>query len=183
MKDKLTFFLLKRLPPLEKNVPVFAVIVVLIYSWTIRWSFWKLPSWLYYLTAGEIASMFEYAFAANLFESVIALVGLNVLTILLPKTWLRDSFVVSGTILSSAGLSYLMYFASRFGREQDVPVHLLGWFPLFLLAILLLSFLIRKVESLVMIIEKFVDLLVVFLYLFIPLGVISTLLVLIRILV
>ena len=64
---------LKRIPSWGKIVPVFAVIVLIVYAWTIIWFFWKLPSWLFFLNAGEILTAFAYSLATNLAESLVVL--------------------------------------------------------------------------------------------------------------
>lgn len=35
--------------------------------------FWKLPSWLYYASLGEIAIMYAYMVTVNLIESILVL--------------------------------------------------------------------------------------------------------------
>ena len=169
-----------RFSSFQKNLSVYAVIVTLLCGWTLRWLGWKLPSWLHYLTGGEIAIMFVYAFATVFLESLFVLAILNIFAALLPKAWFLDSFVVNGTLLCSSGLGYLMYFASKFRREMDIPTELLYWFPMVILGTLLFSFLVRKVGILVEFFEKLADRLTVFLYLFVPFGIISLLIVLVR---
>jgi len=124
--------------------------------------------------------MFVYAFATIFLESLFVLVILNIFAVLLPKAWFLDSFVVSGTLICSFGLGYLMYCASQFRREMDIPMDLFYWFPLVILGALLFSFMVRKVGILVEFFEKLADRLTIFLYLFVPFGIVSLLIVLVR---
>jgi len=178
--SSLIMTLRSRFPSYKKNLSVYAVIVILLYGWTLRWLGWKLPSWLHYLTGGEISIMFAYAFATVFLESLFVLAVLNIFTALLPKAWFLESFIVNGTLLCSSGLGYLMYFASQFKREADIHIKLLYWFPVVLLGTLFLSFLVRKVGILVEFIEKLADRLIVFLYLLVPLGFLSLFIILFR---
>jgi len=154
--------------------------VTLIYAWSILRLFWQLPSWLYYLTIGEIVTVFAYALVTNLFESLLILAGLNLFACLLPKRWFRDSFVSRGLLLVSLGIGYLMYFASLFGKEGDYPEGLLVWSPLAFGLFLGFSLVLDRVPFIRNLAEAIADRLTVFLYLTVPLSVISLLLVLVR---
>jgi len=78
-----------RFPSLQENLQVYAVIVAFLYTWTILWLFWELPSWLNFLTVGEILPIFAYALATNLLESLLVLAGLNLVCFLLPAHSIR----------------------------------------------------------------------------------------------
>lgn len=169
-----------RFPSLQDNLRVYAVIVTLIYAWTILWLFWALPSWLYFLTIAEILPVFAYALTTNLLESVLILLGLNLLSALLPQKWFRESFVARSFWLVSLGLGYLMYFASLFGKEEEYPAGLLQWSPLAVLVIFLLTLLLDRVAWIRLLAERIADRLTVFLYVTIPLSIISVLVVIVR---
>ena len=170
-----------RFPTLQDNLRVYAVIVTLIYAWTILWLFWALPSWLYFLTISEILPLFAYALTTNLLESLLILLGLNLLGALLPGKWFRDSFVARSFWLVAFGLGYLMFFASLFRKEEDAfPTQMLQWSLLIFAAIFLVSLLLDRVSWVRRLIEKIADRLTIFLYVTIPLSVIALLVVLIR---
>lgn len=170
-----------RFPTLQDNLRAYAIIVTFVYAWTILWWFWALPSWLYFLTLTEIVSMFAYALTTNLLESVLILFGLNLLSLLLPDKWFRNSFVAQSFWLVALGLGYLMYFASLFRKEDEAfPAEMLQWSPLIFAAIFVVSLLLDRVGWVRRLAERIADQLTIFLYLTIPLSVIALLVVLIR---
>ena len=60
---KLLKLISERMPDLKNILAVYAFIVTLVYSWTLFTSFYKLPSWLFYLSIGQILSVYAYAFS------------------------------------------------------------------------------------------------------------------------
>lgn len=67
--------LLDRIPGVKQILGVYAVIVFGVYSWTLFVSFYNLPSWMFYLSAGQIASVYAYALLASLADSLLLLAG------------------------------------------------------------------------------------------------------------
>ena len=169
-----------RFPTAQENFQVFAVVAVPVYAWTILWLFWELPSWLNFLSLAEIVPIFAYALITDLLESVLILAGLNVLCLLLPKHWFKDSFVAKSFLFILPGVAYLMYYAYLFGKETDPPA---AWFYLFP-AVLALSFFLSLFLSRILPVRKFAediaDQLTIFLYLIIPLSMLALLVVLLR---
>jgi len=172
--------LLNRFPSWQDNLKVYAVIAALIYAWSILWLFWELPSWLYYLTVAEILPVFAYALATNLFESLLILAALNLLCFILPKKWFHESFVARSFFLVALGLGYLMFFASTFGKEGDYPKELLYLAPVAFTLSYLLGFLLTRNVPLKKLTEQVADRLIVFLYLTVPLSVLSLLVIVVR---
>jgi len=161
---------------------VYAVIVLMIYAWTMLWFFWKLPSWLYFLTAGEILTSFAYAMATNFAESLAVLCAPVILGIVLPKRWFYDVFVARGASLVMAGLGYMMYVAYQFRTKDSYPsLSLKPWsFALALLLILLFVFLVGRIVLLRKIFEFVADRATIFLYISIPLSLLSIIVILVH---
>ncbi len=72
--------ILRKFPAFSAILPVYAVIAVPVFGWTVTSWLWKLPSWLNFLTAGEITAIFFYAILdgfcrkyADLYPSAAAL--------------------------------------------------------------------------------------------------------------
>jgi hypothetical protein len=172
----------QRIPSRAQLAAVLAVIVLILYTWTILWFFWKLPSWLYYLNAGEILNVLSYSLAVNLVESLVVLAVPVLLAVLLPKKWFSDVFVARGAALAMAGLGVLIYVAYHFPMKDVFPVSLLT--PLFiapaLALIVLLVFLAGRVLLLRRGIEFLADRGTIFLYILIPLSLVSAFTILIR---
>src|SRR5262245_39268762 len=102
--------MLKRLPKPQAMLQVYAVIAFMFSAWTMVAFSWKLRTWLLTLNIGEIFTLFSYAMFTNLLESLIVLLLFLVMSILLPPRFLRDDFIVRGTILSLGLLGSLMVY-------------------------------------------------------------------------
>jgi hypothetical protein len=171
-----------RLPKAAQIAAVYSVIVFVVYSWTLLWFFWKYPSWLYFLNIGEIATVLAYSLATNFFESLLVLVAPLILAVILPKKWFYDAFVAQGIALVLPILGYMMYIAYQFESKLDYPTQELNWAPVILLATLLLVFVVGKVVFLRKALEFFADHSTIFIYISVPISLISVLVVVIRIL-
>ena len=170
----------KRIPKVEQIAPVYAVMVVMIYSWSLSCFFWRLPSWLYFSSVGEIAVIFAYMMVVNLIESVLVLLAPIVMSIILPQKWFYDRFITRGTLLVLLGLGYLIYFDNHLQYQKPFPLDLVYWTPAIAAAILVLAFLIDWLGFLDRILKELTNRLIIFLYISIPVSLISLLIVLIR---
>jgi len=170
-----------RFPRIQDVVPVYAVISCMIYGWTLVLFFWKLPSWLHFMTLSQVFGAFSYGILTNLLESLIAIGGLLSLCALLPSRYLRDSFVDRGSTITIIALGSVMLYqyqfrAVRFDFANDIRL----WFIVTVFAILLFVFLVAKIGFLKSAIMNISDRLIIFLYIFVPLSVICVLDVIIR---
>lgn len=170
---------IKRFPSIQQLAPVYSVVVVIIYSWSLLHFFWQLPSWLYFSTVGEIAVFYSYTLFFNFIESILVLMPLVLLSIILPSKWFFDRFVSISTLLVLFGLGYMMYFTSKLNVDT-FPLGLVYQTPLIALIIFVVVFLIDKLGFLNKIIEGLANRFTVFLYISIPVSLISILTVLIR---
>ena len=171
----------RRLPDPQSILQVYAVLAVMFTGWTITAFLWKLSAWLLLLNLGELIALFSYALAANFLESVVILSMLLGLCALLPARFLRDDFIVRGTILSIGLLVALMTFVGsqmRFGIDSGL---LLLIAPLTVL--LLMSFFLHRsskyprLRSLAVWVSEHV---VVFLFILIPLFAVASVYVIYR---
>jgi hypothetical protein len=173
--------LLKRLPNLQAILQVYAVIAVMISGWTITAFLWKISTWLLTLNLGEILSVFSYAMCANLVESLIVLVALLLACTLLPARTLRDEFAVRGTLLSIGWIGSLIVLLGsnrEFGMESPFKLLMGPLVVLALTAILLAFSKSNAVHSAVLWIS---DRLVVFLFILMPLYIVLSGYVILRI--
>jgi hypothetical protein len=165
---------------LDQIGPVYAVIVAMIYPWSLLRFFWRVPSWLYFSSLNEMAVIYAYTAVVNLVESLFVLLGILALSLVLPKRWFRERFVSKGGMLASLGLGYLMYFNKQLDPELPFPYDLAVWTPATLLGILVLVFLLDRVTVLARLVEGLADRLVVFLYISLPVSGVALMTVLIR---
>src|SRR5512146_2034650 len=77
----------RHLPHWGQVIPVYGMIAIVLYSWTLMRFFWKLPSWLYFLNGGEILGSLAYLLVINFLESLVFLCGPLFLAFVLPKGW------------------------------------------------------------------------------------------------
>ncbi|MDP1544868.1 MAG: hypothetical protein Q8L87_02515 [Anaerolineales bacterium] len=159
---------------------MYAVIVMTTYTWSLVQFFWRIPSWLYFSTLGDIWIFFSYMISVNVLESVLLLVLPILLAFILPKRWFHDQFTVKGSLLILLGLGYMMFFHGNLIAGFLSPWVLLPKVLIAGSAILGLTFLIARIVFL----EKFVlelsNRLVVFLYLWMPISALALVTVLIR---
>jgi hypothetical protein len=170
-----------RLPNFDSILPVFAVIAFMVYGWTLVVFLWKLPSWILYLTLGEIFVVLAYSLTAALLESLTALAVLLLISALLPSEWLREVFVVRGTIASLVGLGAVMLYMNRYAAiGYDFINVLIPWSLAGLGLTVLAAFLAGRNRFLVRTAAWLADQLTVFVYLFVPASLVSLLVVLYR---
>jgi hypothetical protein len=162
----------QRLPKPQAILQVYAVIAFLLSAWTIAAFLWKLSTWLLFLNIGEIFTIFAYAMTTNLLESLLVLILLLAISALLPSQFLRDDFVVRGTILAVGLLGSLMAYLRLYMEFEMENKALLLAGPLIVLAIMffLLGF-SSKFHWLRAATAWISDHLIVFLYILVPLFV------------
>jgi len=172
-----------RIPSRDKLLPVYAVIVLMVYSWTILWFYYKLPGWLGFLNVGEVFGIFAYSMTTNFLESLAVLAGITLLSMVLPRKWFSDAFVARGAALAILGLGLMMYIAKQFETKEYYPAELIRWAPAILVAILAFVFLLGRVTLARKGFEVFADRAIIFLYISIPISLLSLITVLIRVIV
>lgn len=171
------------LPEWRSLIGVYAVAVFLAYSWTLLASFWKVPSWLFYLKIGEILSVYAYAFVLNFAESLLLLLLMVLIGLLLPRRLWNDRFKTLGTlwIIVLLGSIMLRLYTNRAPEYWEGFVYDQGtWWGVTLLIGSVFSFAFSQVAWLRRALEGLVDRLVVFLYLYLPLTAIAMLVVFAR---
>jgi hypothetical protein len=169
-----------RIPKWDKLLPVYGIIVLMIYGWTLYWFFWRFPSWLYFLTISEILAALSYSLATNLVES-LALLGLPILiSLILPKRWFFDVFVARATALLIPGLAFMMHVAMQFQTKEDYPSQLLRSSPAAALVIVLIALVAGQVTFFRKALELLADRASIFAYLSIPISLIAVLAIVLR---
>jgi len=169
-----------RLPKLTQVTPVYALIVMLIYGWTIYWFIWRFPSWSYFLSINEILVIGAYSAVVNLFESLIVLCAPLVLALLLPKQWFSERFISAGSLLSMLIGGYFIYFSSVSEAADSFSYTPLIQVVVFFIIAIGLSILLSRVHVVSNLISSFADRAQIFLYLSLPVSALSVLVVIVR---
>ncbi|MGA7192714.1 MAG: hypothetical protein WBW94_03720 [Anaerolineales bacterium] len=169
-----------KLPHLAEVYPVYAIIVILTYGWTIYWALWKLPSWLDFLPLSEIGAIFCYLMATNFIESLLVLFGVLIISLILPRKWFRDLFVSRGSMLAASVLISLMIFEYHF----DKPADYFNKFPLYLPLILVIAGVLAFLAGWIGIVRKAVEVFaenaVIFIFISLPISLLSLIVVIAR---
>lgn len=170
-----------RLPAFDAILPVFAVISFMVYGWTLVVFLWKVPSWMMFLTLGEILSVFAYSMTSALLESLAALAILLLASVLLPARWMRDVFVARGGVAALFGLGSIMLYMARLSViGYAVLNYLFQWMWIALGLTLLLVFLAPRLRFVVRAVAWISDRLIVFLFLLVPISLVSVIVVIVR---
>ena len=136
------------------------------------WFFQKMPGWQPFLDTWAILSILAYALAFALLESLIVLGLVVALAAILPARTLRTRFVGLGSTLVLAITFWTVIFQLIF---EPVIVYwsraeFALWFGLALVSILLTVLLVHRSERAQQLISSLADRLTVFVYLYVPLG-------------
>ncbi|RJP51072.1 MAG: hypothetical protein C4583_09785 [Anaerolineaceae bacterium] len=170
-----------RLPALDAILPVFAVISFLVYGWTLVVFLWKVPSWMMFLTFGEILSVFAYSMTSAFLESLAALAILLLASMLLPARWMREVFVTRGSVAALFGLGSIMLYMYRLSVTGYAVLHdLFPWTWIALALSLLLTFLAPRLRFVIRSVAWISDRLIVFLFLLLPISLVSVIVVIVR---
>jgi hypothetical protein len=170
----------EKIPKLQDIAPVYAVIVMMIYPWTLTRYFWKLSGWILFASGGDLAAFFAYMVVVNLLESILILLVPLAMSIILPRKLFYDRFKTRSVALVLFGLGFLIYLNRNLRADAPFPMTLVQWIPMAGVAILLLVFLVDQVSFLRRVLDELANRLTIFLYISIPVSVIALLVVLIR---
>jgi hypothetical protein len=169
--------MLKRLPPFSDILSVYAVTASMLFAWSIILFIWYLPSWLYFMSFGDLVGVFCYVMASSFIESLFCFIFLLLLSILPPQKYFRDKFAVYGTSIALCVIGIIIlrlvlfnFFSVSFPRFWEVLI-------LVPIIVSLLSMTIRPIGLAMMWLS---DRLIVFLYILIPLSVFSVLVIIVR---
>jgi hypothetical protein len=181
---KLTGLFSKQFPDKKDIVGVYAVIVFLLYSWMLVTSFYMLPSWMFYLTIGQILSLYAYSFSLNLFESILLLAGILILEFTIFLGFKKDQEFQSRSILLVVFLlgvmmTRLIVFKGYEESSAFVSSEFL-WWGIGLPTSLLLAVVGAKMKWLQYALNVISERLTIFLYIYIPLSFFALIIVLIR---
>jgi hypothetical protein len=185
----LTDIIQARLPARRDILLVFGVVLFVVFGWSIRGFFYKLPAFSLYFGVGANLAILSYMMAFALLESVLVTGLLVLLSALLPAGWLKSGFAYKGFLIilvsTIAMILFQGYYSSNFLKDilagQTYP------FPPFLrgaigsvLALAALLWLFHWKPQLQRYVLDVVERLSLFTYIYVPLGIIGLLVVLVR---
>jgi len=170
-----------KIPPFHEILALYATIVFLIYGWATITFFWKVPSWLYFLSLEEIAGILSYTFASSLLECTIILFIFLFASLVLPSKWLYNKFAVRGSLMVYA----LTFWVVLFTLNSLIQLPTTGDVITFSIGVLLTSVLAMILADRISVVQRLIitvgNRLTVFLYLWLPLSLIAILVIVLRI--
>ena len=173
----------QKLPSRRESTLLLAACVLPVYGWSIFMYFWEVPGWEKYLSAWDIANILAYVLALALMESLLLFSVLVLLRVLLPTRMVRDRFVAKATMFVGMNVLWAILLHLTILSDQ-ILIWTVGRYVL-CVAVYLLSMIfswafVHFSEFFAARIEDLVDRMTVFVYLYVPLGVFSTLTVIAR---
>ena len=175
-------FVKKGFPAKSELRLVFGSIVFLVFSWSIRIFIFELPSQMLNTRWVDILINFLVLMATALLESMFILTGLVLLSVFLPGSWFRNSFVSKSFATLLVLMGFITWIRRMFPSDDYFPpmdILYRGGIVFFILWVALLVSLhyVKPLQRFAFFIEERVE---VFLYLYVPLGVIGFLAILVR---
>ncbi|MEW5938618.1 MAG: hypothetical protein AB1750_03050 [Chloroflexota bacterium] len=169
-----------RLPTGREIFPVYGLIVFIVFNWSVVNVFWRLPSWLMFLSAGELTGAISYVLMNDLLESLFVLVLILAAGAALPVGALRARFAARGGALAlfmslwAGTLNFILAW------DTLTLSQLLASGALFLFSSILLLYIFKLFPFLERGMEKLCGQVSVFVYFYVPLGALGLLVALVR---
>jgi hypothetical protein len=174
-----------RLPARHAIAPVFSVVAFFAFSWSLYRMFYWLPSWLYYLNLRDIFWLACYVVSYCLFESLAMLGLMLLLCLVFPRRVLRDQFVTVGSVIAGTLGVAAFLLQRKIGLLLRIETEIFFLAPVVVIVVLVIyifviAWLLRRFQVLTRLIAALADRMTVFLYFYVPLGLLGALLVLVR---
>lgn len=163
-------------------MPVFALCAFFVFGWSIIWFFQKLPNWLPYLKVSDLAMILAYSQGFALVESIAVFLPLLGLAAILPRRWFAAQFVARAGVLVLALALWTVLFQLIFEAviiNWTAPEFVV-WFGLALLSIALAYVLVHRSDRTARALVGLAERMTVFVYIYVPLGIIGLLVILVR---
>jgi len=174
-------FLKRRSPAKNEIFLALSVLTLLVFSWELRSLFFNAPAFFLSYTLGEFLAITAYMLAVALIETSLMILVVVILALLLPGIVLRDGFAYKAAFLfiAIAIISiFLQFNMTNQPRINFLVTQLILILVLWLVPVMLVHFIapLRK-----FILDLF-DRLTIFSYIYLPLGVFSLFVVIVRLL-
>ncbi len=174
-------FFKRRLPARDESLLVFSMAVFLVFSWSLRNLFFQFPALILSYNMWDILAIVSYMMGFALLESALVMMAITALAFLLPGKWFKNGFAYKGSfaILALAAMSiFLQAVMTNQPKISWLGLQLGRAFFVWLVAVLLTAY----VPFIKKIILDLLDRLTIFLYLYVPLGIISVAVITLRLL-
>jgi len=179
----------KKVPVRAEVLSVFNVLIFVVFGWSIRGFLFEIPSFLLYLSLGDMAAVVFYMMAFAFLECILLTGGLVLVSMILPSNWFKTGFAYKGFLIILVATTGFILFQGYYkvGFFQNLinndyspfrPV-LIG-VVIGLIALAGLFWLFHNRPRLQKYLSNFIEQFSVFSYIYVPLGVIGILVVFVR---
>ncbi|MFT3893761.1 MAG: hypothetical protein QM730_19195 [Anaerolineales bacterium] len=159
---------------------VFGFLVFAVFTWSIRGFLAELPSFLLYYTLGNIFGVFSYMMAFALLESLLIMGLLLLAAFILPIKWLRQGFARKATALVLVAGGAMIYLQKILTFQLPSLKELALVIGLPLLALIVLLYFVMTNQRLQTILDNILERFRIFLYIYVPLGLIGFFVMIVR---
>ena len=176
-------FLRKHLPEKSEVFTVLGMVVFMVFSWSIWGFLHEIPSFLLYFRVGQILAIFAYMMGFALLESLLVMIGLGLMSLVLPVGWFKNGFVYKSFITVLLGAVVILSFGNTLmSLNNDFPPleSILKSSLIAIVAWVVLLFLFQYVKPMQKMVLFIADRMGVMAYFYLPLGAIGMIVVLIR---
>jgi hypothetical protein len=154
----------------QKFIPVFGIIVMLIFGWNFYQFLVILPGWMQYLTFGEIFDLYSVNLQYSLIDSAVLGLALIVAYWLMPSRW-HDQFIYRASI----SVTYILIFIMALSVFSVSLETLVIWAAVGISLLAGLHAIAGRWRGGKPAVESIADRSIIFLYLYIPLSVLGVL--------
>lgn len=170
----------RRLPDWRQILPVMGVIAFPIYTWGILGYLWRIPSLLLNLSLADTFGVGAYLLSFALLETLAVTLILLALSFVLPQPWLRDQFIPMGTAIALMLAIWALTLQWSMKYRAWTLVLLALWNLAFVLLCIFVFRLVHRRPKMKYHLASLADRLVVLMYLYLPLSLVSLVVVAIR---
>lgn len=164
---------------------MFSLILFIVFSWAIFRMLFQIPSWIMSHSKSGIFFLASYVFSFALLESVLLFTFLLLICFILPQRIFRERFVAQGSLVILACTAWALFL--QFQGEALTKIglsELTTWIIVFFLSLLLITlvsyFLFKKYNRIQSALEALADRMTVFAWIYVPVGLVSITIVIIR---
>ena len=174
-----------KFPNSQESLPVFSLILFIVFSFTTFRMLFQIPSWLNSHSTTDIFFLASYVFAVALIECLLLFGFILLINFILPGKFFRAHFVAQGSLVITICTIWALILkfitpGYEFANLQEP----LGWLLIFMLSLLIIllagSFLLRRYQQIEDLVDSLADRMVIFAWIYAPIGLISLCIVLIR---
>ena len=161
-----------RFPDRKDVLAVFGIAVFVCYSWSLLGFLNELSSFLLYLSVTEIGNIFAFMMAFALLESLAVTGLLCLLSAILPSGWLRDGFALKGFVIIVIATAISILFQKSLDEYPSALILAATVLVPIALTVAII-FALRSLPRIKNILVNIQDRILIMLFIYIPIGILS----------